>query len=247
MKKWLLVLLGWMWSLSVWGSFPVMHAYLACIWLESHCTNYSQEDKVAFMCGTLFPDIYHVGVFDRTKTHDSHVNLQDVAACKSPFLSGVKLHSFVDNERIKFSSKYKTEKFFPADVPEREYGLMVLEDQCIKPKMDQKFKSHNWLKRKYDINKEEYAYKASKRYLSFWHYFVYRYFVSEPQDTIQYMYYCSFVTLACPNSHSVRFFVSLGRCSPIVKKQIKEQRQDVENYVNALVSHFQTLFDGSER
>ncbi len=85
---------------------PVTHAYFTKKLFEQY-PKYSYEEQQAFMLGTLFPDIRHMVETAREETHYENVTLDEVLNESSPFIAGMKFHSYVDEQREAFVIEQK--------------------------------------------------------------------------------------------------------------------------------------------
>lgn len=116
---------------------PMVHAYLGLQWLEQNGKDMSDQDKQAFMLGTLFPDIrYLIGV-PREKTHFMVRSLREVAQGKTAFEKGMRFHSFVDIQRNQFlrtHAVYQAFKKLPKS--HRELFIKVVEDEITFNKIE---------------------------------------------------------------------------------------------------------------
>lgn len=119
---------------------PITHAYLAKQFFHLKPT-YSESDRTAFLIGTLFPDIRYLGCVERCETHYPTMPLQEVLKEPSPFLAGVKFHSFVDNERIRFLTLNKLDAKLSRALPRRirnfSFFLKLIEDEIL-------FSTNDW-------------------------------------------------------------------------------------------------------
>lgn len=59
---------------------------------------FSDKDKLEFFIGTLFPDIRHLGVIARERTHFHNLTIEEIQR-KSSFMAGVMFHSLLDEVR----------------------------------------------------------------------------------------------------------------------------------------------------
>lgn len=118
---------------------PVTHAYLSECFFQYY-PQYSPEERKAFMVGTLFADIRYLGAASRQHTHFDNTTLQDVLNEKSPFLAGLKFHSYVDLERERFVIKQNIYNHIINISPLHETTfLKFLEDEIV-------FYTYDWSK-----------------------------------------------------------------------------------------------------
>jgi len=116
---------------------PVTHAYLGERFCAA-CTEYDGEECKLFILGTLFPDIRYLGTVDRKSTHYETMTLTGVLEEKSPFMAGVKFHSYVDIERAVFVKESGAMGLVPEEVEGRfrHSFLKLVEDQIVFEKED---------------------------------------------------------------------------------------------------------------
>lgn len=105
-KCWLLLLVSFALVWGCEGAAPVTHAYFTKKLFEQY-PKYSYEEQQAFMLGTLFPDIRHMVESAREETHYENMTLEDVLNESSPFMAGMKFHSYVDEQREAFVMEQK--------------------------------------------------------------------------------------------------------------------------------------------
>lgn len=119
---------------------PVVHAYLSQRFFEKF-PKYDQEEKKAFMLGTLFPDIQYLGEAARNETHCDHVSLEEVLREPSPFTAGLKFHSYVDWVREDFVADQKMYHQLNESGNTHPHSLFLklklLEDEAV-------YYSYNW-------------------------------------------------------------------------------------------------------
>lgn len=148
---------------------PVMHAYLAERFFR-HFPKYNKEEKHAFMVGTLFPDIRYLGKVMRDETHCEHVSLEEVIAEPSPFMAGLKFHSYVDWVREDFvieNEMYRLLGTLSEDPQEMLYlKLKLLEDEIVYPKRNWK----EWVEALQEIHPEELNWGMELETIRKWHF-----------------------------------------------------------------------------
>ena len=130
MKKIFVILLCLVSPLGLRAAAPIFHATVAQMWLD-HFEEYTEEEKRAFMLGTLFPDIRYIAKISRSKTHEKGLTIKDLLQIKDPFTKGMKLHSFVDEVR----NNYVDAHFLPHEYRHLAYApqthIKVLEDEVL--------------------------------------------------------------------------------------------------------------------
>ncbi len=126
---------------------------------------FKDKKRSDFLVGTSFPDIRYLKVIDREKTHIKNIDLDDVKNEKSSFNAGFKFHSLVDEDRIKFISKFESSPSFPKTKP-AVMALKFLEDEVLYNKIK------NWKEiiEYFDkIYKEEVNLGVDKKEVDRWH------------------------------------------------------------------------------
>lgn len=90
---------------SLFPAAVITHFYFAQKYFDTKAC-FSEDERQAFVLGTLFPDIRYLRCIGRSETHHSGITLADVDAQENPFLCGYFLHSFVDEAREAFIEEY---------------------------------------------------------------------------------------------------------------------------------------------
>lgn len=111
---------------------PVLHVYLAERFFEMF-PKYSDEEKRRFILGTLFPDIRYISSVNRTDTHEEGVTLNEIVEHPSPFVAGMKFHSWVDNVRDGYVLADGIYDRLPEDltIHQKPSFLKVIEDELL--------------------------------------------------------------------------------------------------------------------
>lgn len=136
MKKWLL-LFSFL-TFSLFGGGPLTHALMAQKFLKAY-PPMSEGDRLDFIHGTLFPDIYYLKSTPRERTHYLGVSIDRVLGANSPFLAGVLFHAWVDERRALWLKGGGMERFLH-DVPDesKNFFVKLLEDEILYPRVDRK-------------------------------------------------------------------------------------------------------------
>jgi len=115
---------------SLFSASSLFHVLIAEKWLQAfEC--YNEEEKRAFMVGTIFPDIRYIANIPREKTHEYHLTIQEIRETRDPFIKGMRVHAFVDETRENFlQSNPIVEEFrgYPGDAV---LFLKILEDEIV--------------------------------------------------------------------------------------------------------------------
>ena len=158
-----------------------MHVVLANKWLEVQEKKYSDEDKAAFIVGTLFPDIRYLGTVKRSSTHEENINNKVIKNTKNMFIAGKRLHAFVDIEREIFAEKYGIYNHTPGKTYKQKVKfLKLLEDEIIWNKFNQ-LKTVEQLN--YPLFVEEKNQNVSSLELMSWRMVLKYYFARKPSET----------------------------------------------------------------
>jgi hypothetical protein len=110
---------------------PATHVVFADMWLNLHQVD-DPAERTQFIVGTLFPDIRYLGTIKRDETHEKNVTVEKILQSETPFLAGMRLHVFVDEQRCKFLDKYGAESKLKAiDKEHRVFFLKMVEDEIL--------------------------------------------------------------------------------------------------------------------
>lgn len=128
--KYLIALLMLM-TASLFSGGLLTHALTAQKFLEIHPLS-SEQERNAFLQGTLFPDINYLGKIDRDKTHFESVTIRDVLEAKTPFYAGMLFHSWVDEKRAAWMQAQPL-VVLPGDIPTEKSNFFqkFLEDEIL--------------------------------------------------------------------------------------------------------------------
>lgn len=130
-----------------------------------------------YWVGTLFPDIKHLGVVSRHRTHPAAVTLQTLVG-KSDFDTGMRVHSWIDATREQFLSRAHIKETLPWH-PFVPHALKLLEDELLYDHFDDWNLIHRLLNQTYP---PEAYYVQSRKFLLDWHTVVQRYVARRPTD-----------------------------------------------------------------
>lgn len=83
----------------------------------------------AYWIGTLFPDIRHLGVVSRQRTHSKDVGLQSLVG-QNDFHTGMRVHAWIDRTREKFFHDHHIKEQLPWH-PFVPFALNLLEDELL--------------------------------------------------------------------------------------------------------------------
>lgn len=166
-------------SSAVNAAAPIMHAYVAKIWLDKLGT--PTQDQDAFYVGTLFPDARYLGNFKRKSTHFKAVTLAEIQTQPNSFYKGLKLHSWLDETRESFAVKYGVyQKLQNIPKKHRASFLKFIEDELL-------FKQLDWQMVKSSLS-NTYTYQADfgadEKSLFIWHNLLKIYFSFPPSKSL---------------------------------------------------------------
>jgi hypothetical protein len=125
-------------SHSLSAAASLFHVMIAEKWIQRF-ESFSEQEKRAFMIGTLFPDIRYIADLPRSKTHVYHLSVKEIRAIKDPFLKGMRVHAFVDETRERFLKNnpiWDELKEYPGD---SILFLKLLEDELLYPTHDSSY------------------------------------------------------------------------------------------------------------
>ncbi len=138
------------------------------------------QDKVhdpSYWIGTLFPDIRHLGVVSRQRTHPRDVTLKTLVG-KNDFHTGMRVHAWIDHTREKFFSDQHMKEHLPWH-PFVPFCLNLLEDELLYDHFD------DWnliLRVLSTTHPEEQLYTGSLPTLRTWHTLLQDYLKRKPSD-----------------------------------------------------------------
>lgn len=172
-------------SLHCFGAGPVTHAYLTDRFFE-YFPKYSDEEKRAFMLGSLFPDIQYIGDVTREETH-SHCpsTLLDVLKEHSPFLAGVKFHCYVDHEREAFLHEQKIYDKLQGTISERDFRLIFLKLKLMEDEVIYSLENwQEWIDTLHKIHADELNWGVDCMTVRKWHNYLNVCFTNPPSTII---------------------------------------------------------------
>lgn len=159
---------------------PITHAYLSYRFFD-YIPKYTNEQQQAFLNGTLFPDIRYLGDATRSQTHYNAMSFVEVLTESSPFMAGVKFHSYVDIVRENFVRNYGVYHYLSNFPKDHLYTLVkLLEDQIL-------FKKGNWepvLAVIKEVRPEELLWGFSKEKVELWHNMLRTVFMNPPANIL---------------------------------------------------------------
>lgn len=138
------------------------------------------EDKAvdpSYWAGTLFPDIRHLGVVSRHRTHPDGVTLTTLVG-KDDFHTGMRVHAWIDATREKFLSEQHIKETLPWH-PFVPHSLKLVEDEILYDKFDDWNLIHRTLN---EVHDEERAFVDAREPIQTWHTLLQDYFAESPSD-----------------------------------------------------------------
>jgi len=138
------------------------------------------EDAVtsgAYWAGTLFPDIRHLGVVSRHKTHPEDVSLELLPG-KNDFYTGLRVHAWIDKTREKFWNEQNMKESLPWH-PFVPHALKLYEDELVYEKFSGWDDVLQSLKTIYD---DELFYVNERQQVQTWHDVLTNYLSAPPSD-----------------------------------------------------------------
>lgn len=142
------------------------------------------DDKVTspeFWAGTLFPDIRHLGIVSRQRTHFDNVSLETLAGGRD-FETGMRVHTWVDATRDQFLREANMKEALPWH-PFVPHALKLVEDDLLYGRFDDWNLIQRALNKIYD---EELHYVNSLQHINTWHSVLQDYFKQAPTDETRY-------------------------------------------------------------
>lgn len=163
------------------AAFPVTHAYFAKQYFK-HFPGYSPEEEKLFMVGTLFPDIRYLGEAARNETHFETMTLREIVEEPSPFLAGLKFHSYVDLVRENLVVETGMYSRFTLPTKGHEYSfLKLVEDEILYTQADW----GDMISLFWPVYPEELMWGMQESTVAKWHWILRVFFVNDPHVTIQ--------------------------------------------------------------
>lgn len=130
-----------------------------------------------YWIGTLFPDIRHLGIVSRHRTHPDNVSLSTLVG-KNDFHTGMRVHSWIDATREHFLHDQHMKEYLPWH-PFVPHALKLVEDEMLYSHFDDWDLIHRLLNK---VDPEELYYVESPTPLQKWHTILQHYFRSAPSD-----------------------------------------------------------------
>lgn len=138
---------------------------------------FSEKSKKEFFIGTIFPDIKHLWVIEREKTHFEKISLSDLKESSS-FVAGMKFHSIVDIVRENYMVKNNIYALYP-DFKYIIKSSKILEDEILYKNIQ------DWsIYRKYldDILSDEKIFWIAENDIKKWHFLLQQYFEEKSSE-----------------------------------------------------------------
>lgn len=211
---------------------PIFHAIVALKWLEAF-EHYCDDDKRAFLLGTLFPDIRYPAHIDRNLTHEKDITLDDIIKTKDPFYKGLRLHSYVDVVRTHYVIHTGILKTIASAKVDHVLLMKLLEDQILFKKYGLKYFSAIRVDLR-SVNKNELRYNIPYSTIKKWHEYLTLCFEYLPSMRMQILLEHP---KEFPNNYSKETLEKLIHYIP----SYAENKQII-SYTNKIMDHFEELF-----
>lgn len=130
-----------------------------------------------YWVGTLFPDIRHLGIVSRRRTHPSNVGLSSLPA-SSDFFTGLRVHAWIDATREKFFQEQHIKEQLPWH-PFVPFCLNLLEDRLLYSYFDDWNLIHRLLN---DVHHEELEFVNERSFIERWHTIIQKYVQEAPSN-----------------------------------------------------------------
>jgi len=131
----------------------------------------------SYWAGTLFPDIRHMGVVSRRRTHPKDVTLSSLSG-QNDFHTGSRVHAWLDATREKFLRDAHIKESLPWH-PFVPHALKLIEDEYLYDQYDDWNLIHRVLGNVYD---EELAMVKDRTRVLQWHTILQNYLRNKPDD-----------------------------------------------------------------
>lgn len=129
-----------------------------------------------YWVGTLFPDIRHLGLVSRHRTHPEHVGLTTLTG-QNDFETGMRAHAWVDATRETYWREQNMKEMLPWH-PFVPHALKLLEDELVYDMFQDWDNVRQTLRQ---IYAEELYYVDSREQVSRWHAILERYLAHKPE------------------------------------------------------------------
>ena len=160
---------------------PVTHLFFAEKWIEQF-GSLEEPARYEFLSGNLFPDIRYLGIVTRIETHEANLTLEDVHSSSTPFLTGTRLHSYVDEKRdalVETSGIYAW--IAPYAQGHEVVLLKLLEDEILYDRIETLLAKLQV----YRISEPERFTGIPDKVLEKWHFFLYYYLSRRPTQVLR--------------------------------------------------------------
>ena len=135
--------------------------------------------------GTLFPDIRYIAKIKREVTHDDHMSLEEILEEKSPFIAGIKFHSYVDLYREEYVNQQKLYwRYAHLAVAHHNSFFKFVEDEIVFDSVN-KPECFECLKKAYP---EEHRYQVEEKTIRRWHQLLQLSFSIRPTKLIYFLH-----------------------------------------------------------
>lgn len=231
MKKIVLVFL--VLCVKTFAASSLFHVVIAEKWLETF-EDYNEEQKRAFILGTLFPDIRYLAQLPRQATHDRGLTIEEIRKIESPFIKGMKVHSYVDEARVGFLRNKEILKLMKGIPGDKILLLKMLEDEILFS-MREKEKNRTLCRYLEIIENEELSFGVPLETVSDWHCQHIGYFSLGPRQF--------FSKLLCKGKKYGAIPESDLRASLEVFERLAED-EAMKNYIFCILEEFEKQFQG---
>lgn len=164
--------------LPIWlQATPVTYVYFAEKWMDHHHSEYSSEEKSAFVLGVVFPDIRYLNIRMPKEPDPMSISYDQVVSAETPFEKGRLFHYYfsrIRNEIIASYDVYNELSSVPTE--QRDLLLMLLEDHTYYEEIDKEKVKRHFSK---VIEAEEYT-GVPHHTLRTWHRIVCQYYGMSP-------------------------------------------------------------------
>lgn len=214
---------------SLEAAFPVTHAYLAKQYFK-HFPGYSPEEEKLFLVGTLFPDIRYLGEAARNETHFDQMTLQEILEEPSPFIAGLKFHSYVDIIREDLVVEMRMYDQFSLPTKGHEYSfLKLVEDEIL-------YGQEDWggmVSLFWPLYPDELQWGMQTATVEKWHRILRVFFVNDPHVTIQILSFFGKGMMGMSSDEIHEWKELLPSLA---------QEETMQTWVRTLVEHFDSCF-----
>lgn len=176
-----------------------------------------------YWVGTLFPDIRHLGVVSRHRTHPRDISLHSLVG-NTDFATGMRVHAWIDATRDTYLTEQNVKESLPWH-PFVPHALKLLEDDLLYGSYDDWDVITRLLNKVHD---EERAMVEDERVVAAWHDILRQYFKGTPTDSSRAQLAVG-IGLSAINAREINSIVKRLRANNVAQELIRGFWQYLED------------------